>query len=191
LTLASSLPGITEEALAGIRDLRDGQERIAKELGIQFHATPSGGSTGICHTVVREEIALPGQVLLGTDSHTCSAGALNCLAYGIGNTELACVWEHNEVAGRVPQTVRIRLAGKLQPSCTAKDVILLLANEGKLKGTFTGKVMEFAGAGLSEFSFEEQAVLSNMAVECNALTAIMEPTEAMVRYLVERRGRKR
>ena len=190
LTLAAGLPGISSEALAGIRDLREGQNRIAKELGIRFHATASGGSTGICHTVVREEIALPGQVIVGTDSHTCSAGALNCLAYGVGNTEIACVWEHNEVAGRVPHTVRIRLSGKLQPSCTAKDVILLLATEGKLKGTFTGKVMEFTGSGLSEFSFEEQAVLSNMAVECNALTAIMEPTEPMIRYLVERRDYK-
>ena len=191
LTLAADLPGITREALGGIKDLREGQQRIAKELGLRFHATASGGSTGICHTVIREEIALPGQVILGTDSHTCSAGALNCLAYGIGNTEIACVWEHNQVAGRVPRTVRIRLTQKLQPSCTAKDVILHLAHEGKLKGTFTGKVMEFTGSGLAEFSFEEQAVLSNMAVECNALTAIMEPTEPLIRYLVERRGLNR
>jgi 3-isopropylmalate/(R)-2-methylmalate dehydratase large subunit len=191
LTLAGNLPGITSEAMAGIRDLRDGQKRIAKELGIQFHATESGGSTGICHTVVREEIALPGQVILGTDSHTCSAGALNCLAYGIGNTEIACIWEHSEVAGRVPHTVRIRLTGKLRASCTAKDVILHLAHEGKVNGTFTGKVMEFCGPGLGEFSFEEQAVLSNMAVECNALTAVMEPSEPMIRYLIERRGLRR
>ena len=65
LSLAGNLPGITAEALAGIQDLRAGQRRIAQELGIQFHATASGGSTGICHTVVREEIALPGQVILG------------------------------------------------------------------------------------------------------------------------------
>src|SRR5215467_3584921 len=191
LTLARNLPGISAEALAGIQDLREGQKKIAAALGIQFHATASGGSTGICHTVVREEIALPGQVILGTDSHTCSAGALNCLAYGIGNTEIACVWEHNEVAGRVPHTVRIRLSGKLSPSCTAKDTILYLAQEGKRTGIFTGKVMEFTGPGLAEFSFEEQAVLSNMSVECNALTAIMEPTEPMIRYLVDRRGLNR
>src|SRR5438876_190547 len=191
LTLATDLPGITPEALAGIRDLREGQKRVAQETRIHYHATADGGSTGICHTVIREEIALPGQVIVGTDSHTCSAGALNCLAYGVGNTEIACVWEHNEVAGRVPHTVRIRLSGKLQPSCTAKDVILLLANEGKLKGTFTGKVMEFTGPGLATFAFEEQAVLSNMAVECNALTAIMEPSEPMIRYLVQRRGLRR
>jgi 3-isopropylmalate/(R)-2-methylmalate dehydratase large subunit len=187
LTLAASLPGITSEALAGIQDLREGQRRIAEELGIRFHATASGGSTGICHTVIREEIALPGQVILGTDSHTCSAGALNCLAYGIGNTEIACVWEHNEVVGRVPQTVRILLTGVLSRSCTAKDVILELAHEGKLRGTFTGKVMEFTGPGLGTFSFEEQAVLSNMAVECNALTAIMEPNAPLIQYLVDKR----
>jgi 3-isopropylmalate/(R)-2-methylmalate dehydratase large subunit len=191
LTLAANLPGISGEALAGIQDLRAGQKRIAQETGIQFHATARGGSTGICHTVVREEIALPGQVILGTDSHTCSAGALNCVAYGIGNTEIACIWEHNEVAGRVPHTVRIRLSGKLSASCTAKDTILHLAQEGKKTGIFTGKVMEFTGPGLAEFSFEEQAVLSNMAVECNALTGIMEPTEPMIRYLVERRGLNR
>ena len=191
LTLAANLPGITSEALAGIEDLREGQKRVARETGIHFHATASGGSTGICHTVVREEIALPGQVILGTDSHTCSAGALNCLAYGIGNTEIACIWEHNEVAGRVPRTVRIRLTGKLGPSCTAKDVILYLAHQGKSTGAFTGKVMEFTGPGLEGLAFEEQAVLSNMAVECNALTAIMEPSESMIRYLIERRGLQR
>jgi 3-isopropylmalate/(R)-2-methylmalate dehydratase large subunit len=191
LTLAADLPGITAEALAGIRDLRDTQKRIAEETGMHFHGTNSGGSTGICHTVVREEIALPGQVIVGTDSHTCSAGALNCAAYGIGNTEIACVWEHNEIAGRVPATVRIRLSGSLSPSCTAKDVMLELAHRGKTSGIFTGKVMEFEGPGLGQFSFEEQAVLSNMAVECNALTAIMAPTEPMIQYLVDRRGLKR
>jgi 3-isopropylmalate/(R)-2-methylmalate dehydratase large subunit len=188
LTLAAALPGITPEALAGIKDLRENQLRISKETGIQFHGTASGGATGICHTVIREEIALPGQVIVGTDSHTCSAGALNCFAYGIGNTEIACVWEHNEVAGRVPRTVRIRLTGALRPSCTAKDVILHLAHEGKRTGVFTGKVMEFTGPALGDFVFEEQAVLSNMAVECNALTAVMEPTGPMIQYLVERRG---
>jgi 3-isopropylmalate/(R)-2-methylmalate dehydratase large subunit len=188
LALAPSLPGIQSEALAGIRDLREGQKRVSEETGIRYHSTAAGGSTGICHTIVREEIALPGQVILGTDSHTCSAGALNCLAYGIGNTEIACIWEHNEAAGRVPLTVRVRLTGDLPPSCTAKDVILQLAHEGKLTGCFNGKVMEFTGPGLARFSFEEQAVLSNMAVECNALTAIMEPTESMVEYLTGRRG---
>ncbi len=188
LTLAPNLAGITDEALEGIRDLREGQRRFAEETGIQFHANEGGGSDGICHTVIRESVALPGQVVLGTDSHTCSAGALNCFAYGVGNTEIATIWEHNEVAGRVPQTVRVRLTGSLSPSRTAKDVMLHLARQGKRDGVFTGKVIEFVGPGLATLAFEEQAVLSNMAVECNALTAVMEPTESMIRYLEERRG---
>ena len=138
--------------------------------------------------MIRESVALPGQVVLGTDSHTCSAGALNCFAYGVVNTEIATIWEHNEVAGRVPQTVRVRLTGSLSPSRTAKDVMLHLARQGKRDGVFTGKVIEFVGPGLATLAFEEQAVLSNMAVECNALTAVMEPTESMIRYLEERRG---
>jgi 3-isopropylmalate/(R)-2-methylmalate dehydratase large subunit len=188
LTLASGLPGISAEALAGIADLRREQKKLAEQTGMQYHAGAGDVSTGICHTVIREEIALPGQVIAGTDSHTCSAGALNCFAYGVGNTEIACVWEYNEVAGRVPQTVQIRLSGALPASCTAKDVMLQLARQGKETGIFTGRVMEFSGPGLGSLSLEEQAVLSNMSVECNALTAVMEPSESLVSYLIERRG---
>ncbi len=191
LTLAPNLAGITDEALEGIRDLREGQRRFAEETGIRFHVNAGGGSEGICHTVMREEVALPGQVVLGTDSHTCSAGALNCLAYGVGNTEIATIWEHNEVAGRIPPTVRVRLVGSLRPSRTAKDVMLHLARQGKREGVFTGKVMEFVGPGLATLAFEEQAVLSNMAVECNALTAVMQPTEPMIGYLEDKRGLSR
>lgn len=130
-------------------------------------------------------------MILGTDSHTCSAGALNCLAYGIGNSEIASVWEWNCVSARVPATVRINLSGVLAPSCTAKDVILHLARVAKEHATFTGKVMEFGGPGLAGLSFEEQAVLTNMAVECNALTALCEPTAPMIEFLQAARGMSR
>lgn len=188
LTLASQLPGLNAEALAGIADLRAAQHALAARTGIHWHGTPAGGSRGICHTLVREQIALPGQVILGTDSHTCSAGALNCLAYGIGNSEIASVWEWNCVSARVPSSVRVELTGVLAPSCTAKDVILALARLAKETAVFTGKVMEFGGAGLATLPFEEQAVLANMAVECNALTAICEPTAPLMDFLVQCRG---
>ncbi len=188
LTLAPQLPGITEEALEGIRDLRSGQRKLAEQTGIQFHAQEGGGATGICHTVIREQVARPGYIVLGTDSHTCSAGALNCFAYGIGNSEIASIWEHNEVISKVPRSVRINLTGKLSSACTAKDAILHLARIGKETACFTGRVMEFAGEGLASMPLEEQAVLANMAVECNAITAIMEPTDSLRTYLQERRG---
>ena len=188
LTLAAELPGITGEALEGIRDLRSGQRNLAEQSGIHFHALEGGGATGICHTVIREQVALPGHIVLGTDSHTCSAGALNCFAYGIGNSEIASIWEQNEVISKVPRSVRINLEGKLSPACTAKDAILHLARIGKETACFTGRVMEFGGPGLASLPLEEQAVLANMAVECNALTAIMEPSGPMRDYLRERRG---
>ncbi len=188
LTLAPQLSGITEEALEGIRDLRSGQRNLAEQSGIQFHAQEGGGATGICHTVIREQVARPGYIVLGTDSHTCSAGALNCFAYGIGNSEIASIWEHNEVISKVPRSVRINLSGSLSKACTAKDAILHLARIGKETACFTGRVMEFGGPGLSTMPLEEQAVLANMAVECNALTAVMEPSDPMRKYLEERRG---
>ncbi|MBN9427721.1 MAG: 3-isopropylmalate dehydratase [Burkholderiales bacterium] len=188
LSLAHAQPGVSAEALAGIADLRQAQQTLAARTGMHWHADPSGSADGICHTVVRERIALPGQVVLGTDSHTCSAGALNCLAYGIGNSEIAAVWEWNCVSARVPATVRVELLGALRPSCTAKDVMLHLARLGKASGLFTGRVIEFGGAGLASLAFDEQAVLTNMAVECNALTAICEPTPAMLDYLARQRG---
>lgn len=191
LTLADQLSGLTAEARAGIADMRSAQQAFAQRTGIHWHGTPDGGSEGICHTLLREQIALPGQVILGTDSHTCSAGALNCLAYGIGNSEIASVWEWNCVSARVPATVRINLSGVLAPSCTAKDVILHLARVAKEHATFTGKVMEFGGPGLAGLSFEEQAVLTNMAVECNALTALCEPTAPMIEFLQAARGMSR
>lgn len=188
LSLAHAQPGVTAEALAGIGDLRAAQRALATRTGMHWHADPTGSADGICHTVVRERIALPGQVVLGTDSHTCSAGALNCLAYGIGNSEIAAVWEWNCISARVPATVRVELIGALRPSCTAKDVMLHLARLGKSTGQFTGRVIEFGGAGLASLAFEEQAVLANMAVECNALTAICEPTPALHDYLERQRG---
>ncbi|SFO76448.1 3-isopropylmalate/(R)-2-methylmalate dehydratase large subunit [Variovorax sp. PDC80] len=187
LTLASRLPGIDAEALAGIADLRMSQRALAERTGMHWHATPQGTPTGICHTVIREQVALPGQVIVGTDSHTCSAGALNCLAYGVGNSEIAAVWEWNVLGVRVPRTVRVQLEGRLPAACTAKDVMLHLAGIGKASGIFTGRVIEFGGSGLETLMFDEQAVLANMAVECNALTAVCEPTLAMIDHLAVRR----
>lgn len=191
LTLASKRPGMTAEALEGIRDLREGQRALAEATGMRFHVTETGGSRGICHTIVREEIAEPGWIVLGTDSHTCSAGALNALAYGIGNSEIASIWEYGEVGGKVPKTTRITLVGRLAPSCTAKDVILHLARMNKEEGCFTGRVMEFGGEGLGTFSLEEQAVLANMAAECSAITAVMEVNDSMLDYLASKRSKPR
>ncbi|HVG39856.1 MAG TPA: aconitase family protein, partial [Pyrinomonadaceae bacterium] len=143
----------------------------------------------ICHNAVVEDIALPGQIVIGTDSHTCMAGVLGCFAFGVGSTDMANAWYTKDIRLRVPETVRFALRGRKRADVTAKDVMLyILAIEYMKTGRGIGQVLEFAGEGLKEFSLDERATLTNMAVEAGGTTGIIEPDEVTLQYLVERRG---
>ena len=146
------------------------------------------GSEAICHNAVLEDLALPGQVVAGTDSHTCTAGALGCFAFGVGSTDMANAWYTRDVRVKVPQVVRFELKGKPGPSVTAKDIILHVMAQPYIKGSQAiGKVLEFGGETLSHLSFDERATLTNMAVEAGAFTGIVEPDEIVVDYLLRMR----
>src|SRR5207237_1471106 len=129
------------------------QERVARTHGIHLYGevTRDGapaGSEAICHNKVIEEIALPGQLVIGSDSHTCMAGALGCLAFGVGATDLANAWFTRDVRLKVPETVRFVLEGRLPAGVCAKDVMLhLLAQPFWRSGRGIGKVLEFTGSG--------------------------------------------
>ena len=113
----------------------------------------SVGSEAICHNKVIEELALPGQVVVGTDSHTCMAGALGCFAFGVGSTDMANAWFTRDVRVTVPETVRFVLTGALAPGVCAKDVMLhLLAQPFWQSGKGIGKVLEFAGEGTARYA---------------------------------------
>ncbi|MGK4008798.1 aconitase family protein [Sorangium sp. So ce1036] len=147
------------------------------------------GSEAICHNKVIEELALPGQIVAGTDSHTCMAGALGCFAFGVGSTDMANAWLTRDVRVAVPQSVRFNLTGRLGPGVTAKDVMLSLLSQPFWKtGQGIGKVLEFAGEGVRAMGLDERATLTNMAVEAGGFTGIIEADEEIVRYLVARRG---
>ncbi|HVY49349.1 MAG TPA: aconitase family protein, partial [Minicystis sp.] len=147
------------------------------------------GSEAICHNKVIEELALPGQVVAGTDSHTCMAGALGCFAFGVGSTDMANAWLTRDVRVAVPETARFNLHGKLRPGVTAKDVMLHLLSQPFWKsGEGIGKVLEFAGDGVRAMSLDERATLTNMAVEAGGFTGIIEADEVVVDYLVKQRG---
>lgn len=187
---AARFLGVLDEEAAGVRHLRDRQVEVARATGIHFHVNPEsdiGGSEGICHQIFREQIVRPGQVVAGTDSHTCSAGALNSYAFGVGTTGIATAWEMDVLMEEVPQTVRICLTGKLPKGCTGKDVMLFLAGMNRKSGVFSGKVMEFSGNGLESMTADDQWVLGNMATECSAKTGIVSPNKVLRDYLVERR----
>src|SRR5215510_5117558 len=154
-----------------------------------YGENPDGGSEAICHNAVVEDLALPGQIVIGTDSHTCMAGVLGCFAFGVGSTDMANAWYTKDIRIRVPETVRYVLKRKKRPDVAAKDVMLfILASEYMKTSQGIGKVLEFAGDDLLNWSMDERATLTNMAVEAGGFTGIIEPDEATLAYIVTARG---
>ena len=147
------------------------------------------GSEAICHNKVIEEIALPGQLVAGTDSHTCMAGCLGCFAFGVGSTDMANAWFTRDVRVKVPESVKVNLRGTLRPGVCAKDVVLKLLSDQYFKdGKGIGQVLEFSGDGVTNMVLDERATLTNMAVEAGGFTGIIEADDVVVDYLVEMRG---
>ncbi|MCS6856362.1 MAG: aconitase family protein [Sandaracinaceae bacterium] len=184
--------GLLEKA----NHLAEAQNAFARKHALKLYGElPRGadgrsqGSEAICHNAVLEEIALPGQVVVGSDSHTCMAGAVGALAFGIGATDMANAWLTQDVRVRVPETLRIVLEGRLGEGVTAKDVMLHLLSQPFFRtAKGIGKVLEFQGPGLETLPMDELATLTNMAVEAGGFTGILEPTEAVIAYLKEMRG---
>lgn len=166
------------------------QESFANQQGIRLYGeSPDGGSEAICHNAVVEDLALPGQVVIGTDSHTCMAGVLGCFAFGVGSTDMANAWYTKDIRIRVPETVRYVLRGTKRRDVTAKDVMLvILASEYMKSSKGIGKVLEFAGADLKNWPMDERATLTNMSVEAGGTTGIIEPDEVTLEYIVRTRG---
>ncbi len=166
------------------------QESFASTQGIKLYGeSPEGGSEAICHNAVVEDLALPGQIVIGTDSHTCMAGVLGCFAFGVGSTDMANAWYTKDIRIRVPETVRYVLKGKKRSDVAAKDVMLvILASDYMKTSKGIGKVLEFTGEDLRHWPMDERATLTNMAVEAGGTTGIIEPDEATVDYIVRTRG---
>jgi 3-isopropylmalate/(R)-2-methylmalate dehydratase large subunit len=174
--------------------LKTVQESFAKRHGIRLWGEVERdgrtvGSEAICHNKVIEEIALPGQLVAGTDSHTCMAGALGCFAFGVGSTDMANAWYTRDVRVKVPESVRFVLRGRLPDGVSAKDVMLYILSLSHFKtGRGIGQVLEFAGDGVASLPLDERATLTNMAVEAGSFTGIIEADEVVVDYLREMRG---
>ncbi|HEV2704460.1 MAG TPA: aconitase family protein [Pyrinomonadaceae bacterium] len=170
--------------------LAETQQSFTEEQGIRLYGgTEEHGSEAICHNAVVEDIALPGQLVIGTDSHTCMAGVLGCFAFGVGSTDMANAWYTKDIRVKVPETVRFVLKGERRPDVSAKDVMLvILATDYMKQGKGIGQVLEFAGEGLKGMSIDERATLTNMAVEAGGTTGIIEPDEVTLDYLLKTRG---
>jgi len=170
------------------------QQDFAKKQGIRLHGelTDRKGSEGICHSIVLESYALPGQLNIGSDSHTPHVGAIGCVAFGIGTTDVFNSWITKDVRVRVPESVKIVIRGKKHPNVTAKDYILkILSLEYVRSGKALAKVMEYAGEAIEDLSVDERATMTNMAAEIGGFTGIVAPDKKAVDFLVERRGMDR
>jgi len=126
------------------------------------------GAQGISHALMAERYALPGELIVGTDSHTPHSGALGCVAFGVGTTDMANAFMTGAVRRALPEVLRIEVDGALPPG--------------------VGRVFEFGGAGVRRFSNDERATLTNMTAELGGFTGLVEPDEETLRFLRERRG---
>jgi 3-isopropylmalate/(R)-2-methylmalate dehydratase large subunit len=170
------------------------QQDFAKAQGIKLHGELKDrkGSEGICHSVMLESYALPGQVNVGSDSHTPHVGAMGCIAFGIGTTDVFNSWITKDVRVKVPESVKIVIRGEKHPNVTAKDFILkILSLDYVRSGKALAKVMEYAGEAVEELSVDERATMTNMAAEIGGFTGIVAPDDKVVDFLVERRGMNR
>ena len=174
------------------------QREFASEYGLRCHRTlteaeaardDGSNVAGISHAMVAEHYALPGHIVVGTDSHTPHSGALGCVAFGVGTTDMANAFVTGAVRLTLPQVLRVQLDGHLRPGVTAKDVVLhLLAQPAIRSGAGVGKVFEFGGPVARALATDERATLTNMTAELGGFTGIVEPDEETVQFLKERRG---
>jgi 3-isopropylmalate/(R)-2-methylmalate dehydratase large subunit len=188
--------------LPNVRELSQAHRQFADEYGLVNHGYLSElgalgepgdgyeeGSEGISHAMMAETYALPGQLLAGTDSHTPHSGALGCIAFGVGTTDMANAFVTGAVRMTVPQSLRINLNGSVARGVTAKDIVLhLLAQPSIRQGFGVGKVFEFAGSAIADLSTDERTTLTNMTAELGGFTGIVAPDAETVRFLKVRRG---
>ncbi len=171
-----------------IHKLAEMQRVFQKHTGVRDYLAKDGVSPGICHEVAREEFVNPGDLILATDSHTCMAGGVGALGYGVGATEYAALLHAGKALVTVPESIRFDLVGQLSPACTAKDLVLQILDSFVKQGLTLNRVMEFGGPGLASISPDERATLCNMATECSARSGICEVDQVSVEWLSERRS---
>jgi 3-isopropylmalate/(R)-2-methylmalate dehydratase large subunit len=164
------------------------REFVAAQLVRKFHDV-RGDVGGICHQILPENgYVRPGAVVVGTDSHTTSHGALGAFAFGIGATEMASVWALGSVLNvEVPGTIKVVVKGKFQKHVSAKDLILHLIGRLTAQGA-NFKVLEFHGPTIRTMPTSGRLVLCNMSVEAGATAGIVPADEETLRYLREEAG---
>jgi 3-isopropylmalate/(R)-2-methylmalate dehydratase large subunit len=189
---------VSQGLVGGVLALSRAHRAFVVQHGITHHgylqALEAGddgntGSQGISHALVAERYALPGQLIVGTDSHTPHSGAVGCVAFGVGTTDMANAFVTGAVRFTMPTVLRVECRGVLPAGVSAKDLVLhLLALPALRDGAGVGRVFEFGGSAVRALNTDERATLTNMTAELGGFTGIVEPDAQTARYLRERRG---
>jgi len=154
-------------------------QTVANKFGIYF----SKPGNGICHQVNLERFSVPGDTLLGSDSHTPTAGGVGMLAIGAGGLDVALGMAGEPYYIKVPRVIKVNLRGKLRPMVTSKDIILEVLRRQTVKGG-VGKVYEYGGSGLANLSVPQRATITNMGAELGATTSIFPSDDKTREYFI-------
>jgi 3-isopropylmalate/(R)-2-methylmalate dehydratase large subunit len=176
-------------------ELEKKQRAFAEKQGIRLYGElrlGHHGSEAICHSKILEGHAEPGMVIIGSDSHTPHAGAVGCVAFGVGTTAIFNSWITKDVRLTVPETVQVVVSGRKPDNVTAKDFMLEILRHPYVKsGRAIGKLVEYCGDAVESLSVDERATMTNMTAEVGGFTGYVAPDEKTVAYLMEYRGMTR
>jgi 3-isopropylmalate/(R)-2-methylmalate dehydratase large subunit len=185
-------PERVKEGLLDVANQLEVKQRVfAEKQGIKLYGElrlGHHGSEAICHSKILESHALPGQVIIGSDSHTPHAGAVGCVAFGVGTTAIFNSWITRDVRVTVPETVKVVIRGAKPDNVTAKDFMLEILRHPYVKsGKAIGKLVEYCGEAVEALSVDERATMTNMTAEVGGFTGYVAPDEKTVEYLMDYR----
>jgi 3-isopropylmalate/(R)-2-methylmalate dehydratase large subunit len=185
---------VKRSRLAPARQLTREMVEACEAWGIRLHGPGRPFKPGVCHRIVVEDYALPGTIVVLTDSHTPTAGVLNAFAFGVGSTAMAFAFRTGMIPVSVPKVVRVEVTGTPKAGVSPKDLILHLIGDPYFRDEHWRAsptdtcVVEFGGPGLHHWNVDELSVLTNMTVEGGLMTGVVEPCPPIVEFLRARRG---
>lgn len=185
---------VKDSRLAPAMRLTQEMVEASEKFNIRLHGPGRPYRAGVCHRLVVEDYALPGDVIVLTDSHSPTAGVMNAMAFGVGSTAMAFALRTGLIPVTVPKVVRVEVTGDAQGILSPKDLILHLIGDPYFReehwrtGPTDTCVIEFAGPGLDQWNVDELSVLTNMTVEGGLMTGVVAPCQPLVDFLVQTRG---
>ncbi len=185
---------VKQQRLIPAQNLTREMVEVCERNGIRLHGPGRAHKAGVCHRIVVEDYALPGDIIVLTDSHTPTAGVMNAFAFGVGSTAMSFALRTGMIPVTVPKTVRVLVSGDAGGLLSPKDLILHLIGdpffrEEQWRESPTDTcVIQLGGPGLDQWNVDELSVLTNMTVEGGLMTGIVEPCKPLADFLKERRG---